>query len=213
MSSETLARVINVEKKYGKTRVLGPISLEIHPGEFIGLRGPNGAGKTTLLSIIANVLKPDSGTFEQSKAAKTGTSYLPQELSLYETLTCEQNLRYWGLIHSLPPSAIASRTRFLLERQGFFDKLKCPVSALSGGMKRRLHLATALMITPKLLLLDEPTVGADPDSVNLILEMLTHFNKRNTAIIMIDHNFDELSAVCDKILTLEAGQITEEVRP
>ena len=203
MCSETLVEAIDIEKKYGKTRVLGPISLEIHPGEFIGLRGPNGAGKTTLISILAGILKFDSGTLNRSKEAKYGTSYLPQELSLYETLTCEQNLRFWGLTHGLPPSAIASRTRFLLERQGFFDKLKCPVSALSGGIKRRLHLATALMITPKLLLLDEPTVGADPDSANLILELLRHFHERNTAIILIDHNYSELSAV----------QIVQEVRP
>ncbi len=211
MSPNTLINATDIVKKYGKTPVLGPISLEIRPGDFIGLRGPNGAGKTTLISVLSGVLKFDAGTLYRSKAAKTATSYLPQELSLYETLTCEENLRFWGLIHGLPPRQIASRTRFLLERQGFFDKLKCPVSTLSGGQKRRLHLATALISLPKLLFLDEPTVGADPDSVTLILETLKYFHEQNTAIILVDHNYSELSAVCNKILTLDAGKLTEEV--
>ena len=199
------------EKWYGRSSpALGPVSLEVRPGEILGIRGPNGAGKSTLLGLMAGSLRPDRGSCVRSPQAEGHIGYVPQDLSLYHTLTGLDNLKFWGLAGGLPRKAISARSRWLLERLDLSDRGRDPVSAYSGGMQRRLHLATALMATPRLLLLDEPTVGADERSAGLILSMLKHLQGQQCAVVLISHSPGELERVCSRVLTLEAGLVTGE---
>ena len=199
------------EKRYGcGPPALGPVSLEVRPGEILGVRGPNGAGKSTLLGLMAGSLRPDRGTCVRSPEAEGRTGYVPQDLSLYHTLTGLDNLKFWGLAHGLPRRAIAARSRWLLERLELSGRGRDTVAAYSGGMQRRLHLATALMVTPRLLLLDEPTVGADERSAGLILSMLKHLQGMQCAVVLISHSPGELERVCSRVLTLEAGLVVKE---
>ena len=207
-----LCALRDVTKCYARRAALalGPISLSAAGGEILGIRGPNGAGKSTLLGILAGVLRPSRG--ERSCACRVG--YVPQELSLYSALTAVENLRFWGLAQGLPGKITSVRARWLLGELELSDKGDTPVSALSGGMKRRLHLATALMATPELLLLDEPTVGADDPSAALILALLGRLAGQGCGIVMTSHRAGELEQTCSRILTLEAGRpVREEVRP
>lgn len=198
------------EKRFGGAPVLGPLDLEIYAGEALGVRGPNGAGKSTLLGLMAGVLRPDRGVCVRSAQAEGATAYLPQDLSLYPSLTGLENLKFWGLAWGLPGKAVAARSRWLLERLELSDKGRQKVSAYSGGMQRRLHLATALMVTPRLLLLDEPTVGADAHSAGLILDMIAHLRDMGCAVVLVSHREGDLERVCGRILTLEGGRPVKE---
>lgn len=199
-----------VEKHYGRAlRALGPVSLGVFPGEALGVRGRNGAGKSTLLQLLAGVISPDSGSVVQDERIKGRVGYLPQEIALYETLSCLDNLRFWGRVYGMGEDVIKVRSRWLLNELGLWDKAKSPVHACSGGMRRRLHLATALMPTPLLLLLDEPTVGADDPSAELILAMLERMSSNGCGVVFISHRQGELERVCRRIITLDGGLITD----
>ena len=209
---QPLCALERAEKRYGRRDppALGPVTLEVRPGEILGIRGPNGAGKSTLLALMAGSLRPDRGTCVRSPQAEGRIGYVPQDLSLYHTLTGLDNLKFWGIANGMPRKAIAARSRWLLERLDLSDRGKDLVSAYSGGMQRRLHLATALMVTPRLLLLDEPTVGADEHSAGLILSMLKHLQGMGCAVVLISHSPGELERVCSRILTLKGGLIAKE---
>lgn len=209
-----LCVLTRAEKWYDRSSpALGPVSLEVRSGEILGIRGPNGAGKSTLLGLMAGSLRPDRGACVRSPEAEGRTGYVPQDLSLYHTLTGMENLKFWGLANGLPRKAISARGRWLLEYLDLSDRGGDAVSTYSGGMRRRLHLATALMVIPRLLLLDEPTVGADEHSAGLILSMLKHLQGQRCAVVLISHFPGELERVCSRILTLEAGLVTgEEIR-
>lgn len=202
-----LCTLTGAEKRYaGSVPALGPLDLEICAGEVLGVRGANGAGKSTLLAMMAGILRPDRGLCVRSPEAEGRTGYVPQDLSLYQSLTGLDNLRFWGLACGLPSKVISVRSRWLLDRLELTEKQRQPVSAYSGGMKRRLHLASALMMLPSLLLLDEPTVGADSHSAGLILSMIAHLRDMGCAVALISHREGELEQVCTRILTLEAGR-------
>ena len=213
MAGDVLCALTGAEKRYsGPDPVLGPVTMEVRAGEILGIRGPNGAGKSTLMGLMAGVLRPDAGACVRSPEARTRTGYVPQELSLYNSLTGLENLKFWGLACGLPPKAISARSRWLLDRMDLADKGRQRVSAYSGGMKRRLHLATALMVTPALLLLDEPTVGADERSAVIILDMLSHQRGMGCGVVLISHRAGELESLCDRIITLEQGLVVGEDR-
>lgn len=209
---KVLCTMCNVEKSYDKkaASIFEPLNLSLYENEIVGLKGSNGTGKSTLLKIIAGVLQPDQGTCIYSENVRKKISYVPQEISLYQAMTGFENLKFWGIAQGLPAKAIRIRSKWLLSQLQLEDKGNKKVSAYSGGMKRRLHLATALMVTPKLLLLDEPTVGADTDSMNLIREMLIHFKNLGCGIILVSHQQVELEKICDRILDLENGVLTIE---
>lgn len=216
MRDRALCTLTEVEKGYAprSAPALGPVSLTVEEGEILGVQGPNGAGKSTLLGVLARVLTPDAGRREYAPGVESQIGYVPQELSLYSTLTARENLRFWALACGLPRRAVASRTRWLLERMELSEKGDQPVSACSGGMKRRLHLASALMVTPRLLLLDEPTAGADDHSARLILSLLTHLAGQGCGVVLVSHRAGELAQVCSRILTLDRGRLTDgEARP
>lgn len=212
MRDRALCTLTEVEKGYAprSAPALGPVSLTVGAGEILGVQGPNGAGKSTLLGVLARVLTPDAGRREYAPGVESQIGYVPQELSLYSTLTAQENLRFWALACGLPRRAVAPRTRWLLERMELSEKGDQPVSACSGGMKRRLHLASALMVTPRLLLLDEPTAGADDHSAQLILSLLTHLAGQGCGVVLVSHRAGELAQVCSRILTLDRGQLTDE---
>ena len=205
----------DAEVRYGRApAALGPIYLEVFPGEILGLRGANGAGKSTALKVLAGVLRPDAGACVRDSALAGATSYVPQEVALYEDLSGEENLRFWGMAWGLPRKAAAARSRWLLEKLELEEKARAPVYAYSGGMQRRLNLAAALMRIPKLLLLDEPTVGADGRSAELILSMVEHLKGQGCAVVMTTHQAGELERLSDRLITLEKGKlIAEERRP
>ncbi|MBO6150195.1 MAG: ABC transporter ATP-binding protein [Clostridium sp.] len=200
-------------KRYGKKGgggiVLGPVSLCLNPGEVLGLRGENGAGKSTLMGLLSGSFPADEGEVSYGEGVRGHIGYVPQELSLYEDMTGLENLRFWGMAAGLPGKMIPVRSRWLLNRFSLEEKGKDPVRSYSGGMKRRLHMATALMLTPKLLLLDEPTVGADAASVNIILDTARHIADMGNSVVIISHQAGDLERISDRILTLSAGKIRE----
>ena len=211
-SSDTvICTLCGVEKRYvsKSAPVLGPVSMEVSAGQIIGIRGANGAGKSTLLGIMSGTVSPDSGSVTYAPGVRERIGYVPQELSLYSSLSGLDNLRFWGLACGLPSKAISARSRWVLEQLELSDKGRKPVFTYSGGMKRRLHLATALMITPGLLLLDEPTVGADSRSIQLMLDTMLHLRELGCGVVFVSHQTDELSQVCDFIFTMENGCLSE----
>lgn len=204
---EIICTLDAVTKPFGRgPNGLGPLSLSLFKGDILGIRGPNGAGKSTLLKILATISLPTSGVYLHEKIDAIG--YVPQEIALYETMTGLENLRFWGRVYGLKGGELRRRSLALLHAVALSDKAKERLDSYSGGMKRRLHLASALMATPQLLLLDEPTVGADAHSVRLILAMLRQLRSQGCSIVFISHQQDELKAVCDRIFTLDAGRFT-----
>ena len=198
----------DVTKRYPgqKDIVLGPLSLRIEKGTVTGIRGENGAGKSTLLAIMANTMKPTSGSVTYGKK-KPVIGYVPQELSLYESMTGMENLRFWGLAYGLDGKSASARGRELLEQMHLTDKADQTAAEYSGGMKRRLHLASALMVIPDLLLLDEPTAGADSESADIILQTAAKAAEKGSACVIISHRTGELETICSSILLLEKGKI------
>lgn len=206
---EWICRVndLGLHYKRGGRAVLKGLSLSLHKGEILGIRGENGAGKSTLLKAIAGILPYDEGEVFIPKEIKNNLSYLPQDLSLYESLSALENLYFYGKILGLPGKVVSTRACWLLRELGLEDKERERVSALSGGMKRRVHLASALMRRPDILLLDEPTVGCDNESYDKILALLRKMKAQGTAMLLISHGRGELEEMADRIVYLEEGRI------
>ncbi|MBR6006130.1 MAG: ABC transporter ATP-binding protein [Clostridia bacterium] len=204
-----IIKFADIEKTYGSERVLGPLSLEVMPGEIVGVIGDNGAGKSTLLRIAAGVELPDGGQVIRAELKPGELGYVPQELALYQSLTGRQNLNYWATAVGLGGKAKKQRCDELLELVNLQDKAKKPVSSYSGGMKRRMNLACALVGNVRLLLLDEPTVGADVPSTELMLAALMKLKADGCAVILVSHHMDEILRVSDRTVRLEAGKIIE----
>lgn len=204
-----LVRLKKIEKSYGPERVLGPVSLSVCAGEIVGIIGENGAGKSTLLRIIAGVEHPDAGEIVRAELKPGEIGYVPQELALYQSLTGRQNLSYWAAAVGLSGKEKTERIRELLTLVNLAEKADKPVSSYSGGMKRRLNLACALVGKVRLLLLDEPTVGADVRSTELMLNALTELQGRGCAVILVSHHMDEIARVCGRCLRIEGGKLVE----
>ena len=185
------------------------LSLSFHKGEILGIRGENGAGKSTLLKALAGLLPYAEGEIRFAPKVQKELSYLPQDLSLYDSLTALENLYFYGKIQGLPKKVIFTRANWLLRELGLEEKAGERLSALSGGMKRRVHLASALMKRPAILLLDEPTVGCDNESYERILSLLRKMKAQGTAMILISHGRGELEEMADRIVYLEDGKIRE----
>ena len=206
-------RLEQLEKRFGPGGPgVGPLSLVLEQGEILGLQGRNGAGKSTLLKVLAGLYRPDRGTVERPSQWERFTAYVPQEIARYDSLSAWDNLRFWGRVYGMPSKILPVRGRWLLEQLDLLDRANDTVGAFSGGMQRRLQLATALMASPQLLLLDEPTAGADPQSVEQILSLLLHLRGQGCTMVLISHHRLELERVCTRILTLDQGMVVEEQR-
>lgn len=212
-----MLNLINVSKRYNsnKLNAVDNLSLKLDEGEVLGLIGSNGAGKSTTVSMIATLLKPDSGRImfmdkdivKYPKAIRMNLGYVPQNIALYETLSGDDNLRFWSRAYHVGKDDFTEQYKKVCDIIGFTsDMLHKKVKYYSGGMKRRLNIAAALMHKPKLVILDEPTAGVDINSRNLILESINELSRNKTAIIYVGHYMEEVEKICDRICILNNGK-------
>jgi len=215
-SSVSALSVRNVAKQFGDVHALQGVSLDVARGEFFGLLGPNGAGKTTLLRIISGLLPCDSGEVRIAGEAlgngahKRRLGVVPQEIALYEQLTAEQNLRVFGAVQGMSGAHLQQRADHVLKFVGLDSHRRRRVKTFSGGMKRRLNLAVGLLHEPDTLLLDEPTVGVDPQSRARTFELLEELRGAGKTIIYTTHYMEEAERLCDRIGIIDHGLLLAE---
>jgi ABC-2 type transport system ATP-binding protein len=207
--------VLDLCKNYGPTRALDGVSFEVREGEIFGLLGPNGAGKTTLLSIVSCLLEPSAGEAllqgrrltPSDRELRRLIGIVPQELAVYGELTARENLQFLGELYGLRGPHLWRRVVAVLAAIGLADKAGDRVSTFSGGMKRRLNLGAALVHSPRLLLLDEPTVGVDPQSRNHIFEEVRRLNAAGVTVVYTSHYMEEVQALCSRIGIMDQGRL------
>jgi ABC-2 type transport system ATP-binding protein len=210
-----MLEVKGVTKRYGKLIAVTDVSFRADDGETIGLLGPNGAGKTTTVSVIAGLLSPDSGEVliegQQVKSdtdpVKLKIGLVPQDMALYDKLSARDNLIFFAALYSLVGAKARQAITEALSLVGLSDRAGDKVGTFSGGMKRRLNLAAALLHDPQILLLDEPTVGVDPQSRNAIFENLEALRKRGKTLIYTTHYMEEAERLCDRIVIIDHGKV------
>lgn len=214
----SMLKVRGLSKAFGANRAVDSISFDVQPGEIYGLLGPNGAGKTTTISMLSGLLKPDSGEvfvagasfWSDPQKAKRIMGVVPQDLALYEELSGRENLEFWGRIAGLSSREAKLRATELLEALTLADRAKDAVRTYSGGMKRRINLGCALLHRPQLLLLDEPTVGIDPQARMNILEFIGKLRASGTAILYTTHYLEEAESLCQRIGIIDHGKLLAE---
>lgn len=213
-----MIEVKNLKKTYEGCEALKGISFSIKDGEFYGLLGPNGAGKTTTISILSSILKADSGEVKignfnlttDSKKVKKSIGVVPQEIALYNELSAIENLIFWGGLYLVSKNELFKRANELLKLFGLEERKNDPLKKYSGGMKRRVNIAVSLLHRPKILFMDEPTVGIDPQSRNLIFEVVEKLHSEGMTIVYTTHYMEEAEKFCDRIGIIDNGQIIAE---
>ncbi|ULO07994.1 ABC transporter ATP-binding protein [Paenibacillus sp. 19GGS1-52] len=211
----SLAVLTDVVKRYNDKLTVDHVNVTIQAGEIFGLLGPNGAGKSTTISMICGLLKIDGGDIRidglsvsaNSLEVKKRIGLVPQELALYDMLTAEENATFFGRLYGLRGKLLKERVAEALAFTGLSDRAKEKPSTFSGGMKRRLNIACAIMHRPKLIIMDEPTVGIDPQSRNHILDSVKALNKLGSTIIYTSHYMEEVAAICDRVAIMDKGHI------
>lgn len=207
-----------VSKAFGKTTVVDNVDLTVEKGSFIGLLGPNGAGKTTTISIISGLIDADSGCCEvagfdvarETARVKKVLGVVPQDIAIYPELSARQNLQFFGSMYGLRGKELTNRITDALTRVGLSDRATKPVAGkFSGGQKRRLNIAAALLHRPGILILDEPTVGVDPQSRNHIFDTLRELNREGMTIIYVTHYMEEVEALCSEVAIIDHGTVIE----
>ena len=210
-----MLEIRNLRKTYGATVAVDGVSFLIEKGQTLGLLGPNGAGKTTTVSIISGLIRADSGQVliegralgSDTDPVKQRIGLVPQDLALYDELSAQANLEFFGALYELTGARLASASGAALELVGLTDKVREKVKNFSGGMKRRLNLAVALLHDPDLLLLDEPTVGVDPQSRNAIFENLETLKQRGKTLLYTTHYMEEAERLCDRLVVVDHGRV------
>lgn len=205
----------SLKKTYGSIAAVDGVSLRAGSAETIGLLGPNGAGKTTTISMIAGLLHPDSGEVliegqplrGDTDPVKRKIGLVPQDMALFDELSALDNLNFFGALYEMRGAALKKAIDSALTLVGLVDRAKDRVKGFSGGMKRRLNLAAALLHDPQILLLDEPTVGVDPQSRNAIFENLETLKKRGKTLIYTTHYMEEAERLCDRIIIIDHGKV------
>ena len=208
-------QVDGLVRAYGDVRAVDGVSLRVDPGETFGLLGPNGAGKTTTILLIAGLLRPDAGTVHVAGIdtaadpirAKSHLGLVPQELAIYPELSARDNLRFFGRLQGLGGSRLKTRVEEVLELVGLEDRSTNPSKTFSGGMKRRLNIGIGLLHEPTLLILDEPTVGVDPQSRYAILESVAALTEAGMAVLYTTHYMEEAERLCDRIAIMDEGRV------
>lgn len=214
----SIVQVQNITKVFDANTAVDNISFSVEAGEVFGLLGPNGAGKSTLIGMISTLLTPTSGDVmidghsakKEPMAVKKVIGVVPQEIALYPTLTARENLGFWGSMYGLSSSAIKKREAAVLDIVGLTDRANEKIETYSGGMKRRINIAAGLLHSPKILFMDEPTVGIDPQSRNHILEMVKKLNADGLTIIYTSHYMEEVEFLCDRIAIVDHGKVIAE---
>ena len=207
--------VTHLRKSFGTVLAVNDVSFSVQSGQILGLLGPNGAGKTTTVSMVAGLLTPDRGDVliaGQRLAGDTDPSkrrigLVPQDLALYDELSARDNLRFFGALYSLTGRALDTAIARVLTLVGLADRARDAVKTFSGGMKRRLNLAAGLLHNPDILLLDEPTVGVDPQSRNAIFDNLEELRRRGKALLYTTHYMEEAERLCDRIVIVDHGKV------
>jgi len=211
----SILEVQNLVKKYGDFIAVKGISFHIKEGEIFSLLGPNGAGKTTTISMLSTLYTPTSGDAtigshsitKNPMAVKQMIGVVPQEIALYEDLTARENLIFWGQMYGLSGKALNSRVDQVLEQIGLTDKAKNRVKTYSGGMKRRVNIGVGLLHKPRLLFMDEPTVGIDPQSRRAILDTVKDLNKQGMTVLYTTHYMEEAQELSDRVGIIDHGEL------
>ena len=205
-------------KRYDKTLAVSSISFSVKKGEIFGLLGPNGAGKSTTINIITGLIKKDGGKVtidgldldRELTRCKHKLGIVPQDLAIYNDLTAEQNVRFFGSLYGLRGRQLEESVRETLKLVGLHDHRRQRAKTFSGGMKRRLNIACGLVHKPQLLILDEPTVGIDPQSRNHILESILELNRQGMTVLYTTHYMEEAQQLCQRIAIMDSGQIVAQ---
>ena len=207
--------VVRLRKTFGSLVAVDDVSFGLEGGQLVGLLGPNGAGKTTTVSMIAGLVTPDRGEVlvggrrlaSDTDPAKRRIGLVPQDLALYEELTARDNLRFFGALYNLSRGSLEKAIAQALELVGLADRARDRVKDFSGGMKRRLNLAAGILHDPDILLLDEPTVGVDPQSRNAIFDNLELLKSRGKALLYTTHYMEEAERLADRIVVIDHGRV------
>src|SRR5277367_4408779 len=215
LNSSSMLEVNGLTKSYGKLTAVNGVSFHADYGETIGLLGPNGAGKTTTVSIIAGLLNPDSGeVLIEGKQVKSDTDpvklkigLVPQDMALYDQLSARDNLTFFAALYSIAGARAKHAIDEALNLVALSDRAGDKVGTFSGGMKRRLNLAAALLHDPQILLLDEPTVGVDPQSRNAIFDNLEVLKSRGKTLVYTTHYMEEAERLCDRVIIIDHGEV------
>jgi ABC-2 type transport system ATP-binding protein len=214
-------RVVQIEglvKKFGDVVAVDKVNLDIEEGEIFGLLGPNGAGKSTAINIISGLLNMNNGKIEilgqsinkHAIEVKRNLGVVPQDIAIYEDLTAYENVKFFASLYGLKGNELKQRADEALEFVGLSDKAKSFPQGFSGGMKRRLNIACAIAHRPKLIIMDEPTVGIDPQSRNHILQSVKKLNEMGCTIIYTSHYMEEVEEICTKIAIMDHGKVIAE---
>ncbi|MCX7711759.1 MAG: ABC transporter ATP-binding protein [Clostridia bacterium] len=215
MNSQIVIEVQGLSKRYGKLLALNNVNFSIHGGEIFGLLGPNGAGKSTFISILTTLSKPTAGDIlikgfsatKQPDKIKRSIGFVPQDIALYSVLSGMDNLNFWAGIYGLKGELKKQRIEEALSIVRLADRAKDKVENYSGGMKRRLNIAVALLHHPEILVMDEPTVGVDIQSRKYIIDGIMELKKEGRTVIFTSHYIDEMESLCDRIAIIDKGTI------
>jgi ABC-2 type transport system ATP-binding protein len=211
-----MIEVRNLRKSFGPTVAVHDVSFEIRDGETFGLLGPNGAGKSTTIGMLTGAIRPDGGSIlidathpPTEAATRMKIGFAPQDLSLYEELTAAENLAFFGRLYALTGDQLHDRVAWALKFAGLTDRRRDRVKTFSGGMKRRLNLAVALVHDPRVIFLDEPTAGVDPQSRNHIFERIDELRAQGRTVIYTTHYMEEAQRLCDRVAIMDGGAILD----
>jgi ABC-2 type transport system ATP-binding protein len=207
--------VRSISKSFGHIEAIKNVSFSINKGEIFGILGPNGAGKSTIVNILNTLVKPDKGDVifhgvninDDGDMIKLIMGVVPQEIALYEELSAYENLMFWGGLYDIPKQELKANVNKTLEIVDLVNRKDDRIKTFSGGMKRRINIACSLLHNPKILVLDEPTVGVDPQNRNHIFEVIERLNNEGMTIIYTTHYMEEAERFCDKIAIIDIGRI------
>lgn len=207
--------VQNLQKRFGEFVAVKGVTFEVHQGEIFSLLGPNGAGKSTTISMLSCLLTPSGGeacvmghsVIRQPQAVKASIGIVPQDIALYGDLSARENLNFWGKMYGLRGSVLSKRVDEVLEIIGLTDRQKDKVDKFSGGMKRRVNIGAALMHKPAVIIMDEPTVGIDPQSRRHILDNIKELNTQGMTVLYTTHYMEEAQELSDHIAIMDQGEV------
>jgi ABC-2 type transport system ATP-binding protein len=211
----SILNVQELRKSFGKLEAVKGVSFSVEKGESFSLLGPNGAGKSTIINMITGLYPPTSGVIEikgvdvirNPKQAQKTIGVVPQEIALYETLSAKENLKFWGRMYDLSGKTLENAVDEVLEIIGLTDRAKDKINTFSGGMKRRVNIGAAILHKPEILIMDEPTVGIDPQSRNHILDTVKRLNQEGMTIIYTSHYMEEVEYLCERIGIIDHGEL------
>jgi ABC-2 type transport system ATP-binding protein len=215
MNNEFAIEVLNLKKSFGDFQAVKGVSFAARAGEILALLGPNGAGKSTTISMLSGLLEPDGGEARimghsvtgEPEAARRDLGVVPQDIALYPDLSAQENLAFWGKMYGLRGAALRRRVDETLEMIGLADRRKDRIGKFSGGMKRRVNIGAALLHEPKVVIMDEPTVGIDPQSRRHILDSVLELNRRGMAVLYTTHYMEEAAELADHIAIMDKGEL------